>query len=63
MTKTIKLKLLSPHSVDDKQYAPGDVIEVNESTAEWLLGIPGKAELANAPKIKPNNTPRPPTDH
>ncbi len=34
----IKVKLLEPVTINDQPHVAGDVVEVGELTAEWLIG-------------------------
>lgn len=37
--KTIKVELLKPHTDAGRQYQPGDVLELHEDQARWLVAI------------------------
>jgi hypothetical protein len=48
----MKVKLLKPHTHAGGDFAPGDVIEVNERQAAWLKGS-GIAETDKTPAPGP----------
>ena len=45
MKKTIKIKLLKPHSHAGRDYPAGSEIELNEDAAKWLISIKTALEL------------------
>jgi len=49
----MKVKLLKPHEHQGRRRLPGDILDLDESTAQWLIDI-GVAEAA--PNRKPKTT-------